>query len=1008
MQHTATPHVAALLGILTGFSHAQTIWPELRATPPTHLSGLAYDEPFFPGATYNADIPTPDSVIGFRLGDKPVTHAQVEAVIKAIASKGGRARLFEYGTTHEGRTLYNLFIASEENISRLDALKQDYANLSDPRKIAAPDADRLADTLPALAWMAYCIHGDEMSGTDASLALAHHLAASKDEDVRSLLRDVVVVIDPDMNPDGRDRCITSVRENRTVQPSIDSNSVIHSGIWPTGRMNHYLFDLNRDWIFGTQPETRGRIAWINAWRPHYLVESHEQGSFDTFLFQPAREPYNPNAAPQVRKWMDKFAADQAAAFDSFGWRYYMGEWNEEWYPGYTGSWAGLRNIVDNLYEQAAIVSDAIRRPEGTLEAYREAVHKQLVSSVVNLRTLASNRREILRDYLAERRANVSKEGPYSKRVLAVLPTANTSRQERLLDLMRLQGFEVFSAVKEFPADGKDQLGLEFMNRTIPAGTILIPLAQPEARLVAAMTEFDPRMSRSFLTDERRELLRMGQSKLYDITGWNITMLFGLEACELTTGLPASAKELSQSGLAPPQSTTPLPASRIGYVIDGSDDRSVSLAARLMEMGVKVRAAEKPFRFDGRDYARGSIIVEARDNPHVPGDLAKTVAQTAGALSLSPGIIKSGAGPGDLPDLGGSHFVLLEQPRIALMGREPFNPYSYGQTWYAIDHELGIRASYIDFSQFEAGDLRRYNVLVFPDGGGEVIGSKFESLKPWIQSGGTLIAFGSTAAAIAAEKGIGGTRLLPDVLNKLDEFRMAWVREWEGWTVQTDVSSIWSHGVPDKIEYPWSVKGDDDKPGEDELKRRDSWRRLFSPTGVILAGRVDDRSFLTMGCGPILPVIFSGDNVFLSPQGVQAPIRLGVFRAYSESELATHKAQAEAKKKKKQASEKGPPKNGGTTDEGSSEDEPENDAGSGWSVAPPNHELRLRMAGLLWPEAADRIANSAFVTREQIGNGQVILFATDPNFRAATLGTKRVFNNAVILGPGMGARHPVKP
>jgi len=310
---------------------------DLPAPGPSPLAGLDYTEPFFPGATYDPNVPTPSAVLGFDVGKKPATHAQIEAVMKALAEKSPRCKLFEYGRTHEGRALYYLVIASEANIRRLDALKADYAKLADPRKVSKAEGDRLAATLPALAWMAYVIHGDELSSSDAALAAAHHLAAGTGAEVKSLLENLVVVIDPLMNPDGRDRFLTMMAQNRTAQPGVDDQTLIHTGFWPAGRTNHYLFDLNRDFVFVTQPESRGRVRAAGEWNPHYYVEGHEMGSQSTFFFNPPREALNPNFPVTEQKWEARFGEDQAAAFDAHGWRYFNGENYDNWYPGFTSS-----------------------------------------------------------------------------------------------------------------------------------------------------------------------------------------------------------------------------------------------------------------------------------------------------------------------------------------------------------------------------------------------------------------------------------------------------------------------------------------------------------------------------------------------------------------------------------------------------------------------------------------------------------------------------------------------
>jgi hypothetical protein len=961
------------------------------APQPSPVPGLAYEEPFFPKAKYIPSVPTPDSVLGFPVGSRPATHAQIEAVFKALAAKSPRCKLVAYGKTHEGRALYYMVIASEANLSRLDSLKAELAKLADPRKVAKEEGDQLAATLPAVAWMAYAIHGDEMSGSDAALAVAYHLAAGADADVTNLLDKLVVIMDPLMNPDGRDRFLAMQAQNRTVQPSVDDQSLLHTGVWPSGRMNHYLFDMNRDWIFATQPETRGRLRAVNEWNPHYFMESHEMDSQGTFLFLPAREAINPNEPDNVRKWQVEFAKDLAAAFDARGWRYYNGEWNDDWYPGYSSSWSALRGAVANLYEQAAIGTDAVRRGEGTLESYREAVHKQLVSSMANLAFLAKNRQAVLADFLAEKRKSVGTDASIPAHTFAVLPSANATRQRRFLDLMALEGFDVYSAGESFTAQGKDRLGREVKYMKFPAGTLLIPARQPLARLVNAMLEFDPHTLPQFLTDERRDLLRFGRSRIYDITGWSLPMLFDVQTFDLPAGLPSEAQSKLVSLPAPAQASMTNSDTSVAYVIDGADDASVAAAGRLMERGVWVRVAAKPFQFDNREFARGSVVVEHKDNANFAGQLTGVVSNVCAELSLTAIGVRTGYGPGDLPDLGGEHFVLLKRPRIAIFGRDPIQPYSYGSAWYLIDHVLGLRASYLDNQNLPNTDLRRYNVLVLPDGAdADSLKNGMKPLKDWITAGGTLVAIGSSAGVFASEtNGLGATRQLPDVLGKkMDDFRQAVVREWEARQTTPDPAKVWAFSPPTEVIYPWLVGESDDKDKEEDLKRRDAWRAIFMPAGVLLAGRVDDRSWLTAGCGEYVPLVYSGKTILLAPPTVLAPVRLGFFNPAPPKppETAAPAPSADTKEKKKDDAKPAP----------------------GWTIAPPGFEMRLRMSGLLWPEAADRLANAAYVTRESLGAGQLILFASDPTFRGAALGTSRIFANAITLGPGMGASEPIKP
>ncbi len=992
-----TRSVLFLTAFLAGTALAQQPLP---AAPPTPVKGLAYDAEFFPGAKYDPAVPTPDSVLGYRLGDKAAKHAEVEAVIKAIAAKAPtRVKLFEYATSHEGRKLYYLAISSPSNIAKLDSIKADAAKLADPRLLSKAQHEQLAASIPAIAWLAYVIHGNEMSGTDAALAAIYHLAAGTDDSVTSLLNDTVVLIDPLMNPDGRDRCIIQITQQRTAQPAVDDQSIIHAETWPGGRTNHYLCDMNRDWIWATQPESRGRIKAAGDWNPHYFVESHEQGPQESFLFMPPRAPVNPNIPQNVSKWSAIFGDDQGKAFDRFGWRYFTGEWNEEWYPGYSGSWAALRGSIDNLYEQARIITDGVRRQEGTIEPYREAVHKQLVSTMANLATLQKHRTEIIKDFAADRWRMVSDNSPYAKRMFVLAGSfGNIGRWGRLMDILKIQGIEAYQLTAELKATGRDWLGREVKDQAFPPGTVVVPGRQPQGRLAAAMLELDPRMSPEFLTEERRELLRFGQSRLYDTTAWNAAMLYGIDAYEIDAALPKESRVAATQTEGGP----PAPANLVAWAFDGRDDRSVSVAARLMDQGVHVRALNKPTVL-GATFARGSIFVMRKDNQDFKGDLAAVVAATGTQFALSPTYVTTSMGPGELPDTGGQHFVLLEQPRIAVLTRDPFNAYTVGECWHLIDHEMGIRAAFLNTAELGGMDLRRYNVLVIPDGSPDGWADKIPAIKSWVDAGGTLIAIGSSAAPFTKDKdGIGTTRNLPDVLLKLDDFRAAIVRDWLGKTAAAMPDQVWSFNPPEKLEYPWTL-GEPDKIEEPEAKRRDQWRSLFMPTGAILAARTDDRHWITAGCGEVLPVIYTSGPVLLPTQGGNAPVLMGaIVPSTKPPEAKKEEKKDDAKKAEDKKSDDKSDKDDKKKDDKKDEPKP------GWLLAPPGFELRLRMSGLLWPEAADRIAHSAYCTQEHIGSGQIILFANSPTFRGCARGSTRLFMNAVVCGPGMGASHPIKP
>lgn len=928
---------------------------------------LAYDQPFFPGASNDPAIDTPEALLGFPMGERPATHAEIEKCLKRWAEQSDRAVLETHGQTYEGRTLYHIIISSPANIARLDQIEHDIARLANPRDLSDAQATPLLSRTPATAWLAYSIHGDELSGADAALALAWHYVSCTDPAVTDLLDQTVVIIDPLMNPDGRDRYLAQLREFRGKMPALDDQARLHNGRWPWGRTNHYLFDMNRDWIFAQCVETRGRIAAAGPWQPMLFVDAHEMDTQDTYLFTPSREPLNPNYTDFLHHWLDQFAVDQSAAFDRGGWRYYTGEWADDWYPGYSNAWASFRGGIGILYEQAGVDWFGVRRAAGNVLTYCETVHHQLQSSISNVQTLYDNRDAIKQGWLASRRDCIAPDGRYAERTFAVVPGGNRSRLEAFLDVLRVQGFESYELTADFTGAGVDTLGREHDQLTLPKGTIVIPNAQPNANLLAAMLEFDPHMSEAFLAEERHDLIRRGETRMYDITGWSVPMLYGLEAYELHTALPEQTRPLA-SVSRPTAGVSGRDAGQ-GWVIDGDDDAVPALATKLMLEGVRVRLADEAFTWGDRAFARGSIVIAREDNPRNASVWIDTLDRLCRDANLAAEPIATGLGAGEVADIGGEHFHLLATPRIAVLSESPVDSSDFGSIWFTLDERYHLPATYLPSESLPYADLRRYNVLIAPNGAEDALTSASDNLQAWIESGGTLIAIGSSAFAIARDDGLSDARELNDVLDELDEYEIAVLREWAAEADVLDADALWTHGATaGEPSYPWD-EVNLDRGSEEESKRRDAWQRQFMPPGTILATRTDDEHWLTIGCGSDLPVLFGSRRVLMAKDNVEAPLRYGVLEDDAAAE------------------------------------EPRR---AGWCTIPAGKELRLRMSGLLWPEAAHRIANAAAVTREGVGEGQIILFPDPPTFRAASLGATRVFLNAAIYGPGMGASTPILP
>ena len=920
---------------------------------PTADPDLVYEGQILEG-NYAESISNPEVFLGFEAGQRVADPAQISAAIAAWQGQSDRLKVIEYARTHEGRPLFAVFISSPENLARLDEIEAQITRLSDARNIGDSEANTIIKALPAVAWMAYSIHGNETSGADAALASIYHLIASTDSEVTSMLDNMIVVIDPMMNPDGRARFAKSLEQYRGTAPNVDDQSLLHTGDWPFGRTNHYFFDLNRDFYLLTQPETQGRVALINTWRPQLIIDGHEMGAQSTFLMGPPRQPLNANIDKDLQKWARVFSEEQGAAFDDRSWRYFTGEWFENWYPGYS-NYAEYRGSMHILYEQSRMAEDGVRRPEGTVQTYMESVHHQFVSTMANLESLATHSQAMYRDYWDGRKYNVSSKSEFGNRSYVFLANENHGRMNALVERLEAQGIELYTNDKPITVTAATtQLGEQAKDLEIPAGSLIVPNRQPDAPLVAAILEFDADVKKSVLVEERQRTLRDGSSLMYDTTAWNFSMMYGLPSITVPQHLAKGLSPwTSHSG------TQSIDESALAWAVNGEDDRSVAFAARLMEQGINVRIIDKATVLSDQALPRGTVVVTAMDNPK-SNNVVELVSAEAKTLDVDLVSVGSGYGAGDLPDWGGAHFRLLSRPQIAILSQQGFSSYDVGSSWWAIDTHLGIRHSQIDTAYLSRADLRRYNTIVMPNGYRPMSSAETSALKDWVKQGGTLIAHDNSAAQLARDNGIGQVRSIGDALDNAQDYDIALQRERLSISDELDTAAVSAHRLSSAVDYPWD-QGAKALSG-DELKRREAWQKRFMPSGAMVAGQVDTLHWMSFGTPETLPLLYENQPVLMTKDRQQAVVRVGVLQA------------------------------DGDVDEAQT---------INWSTVPAGNALTVRMSGLIWPEAAARIANSAYVTRERVGKGQVILFSGQPNFRGSTRGVGRIWLNALVYGAGLG-------
>ncbi|MCG8606734.1 M14 family metallopeptidase, partial [bacterium] len=402
--------------------------------------GSVKDFDFYPKAQYNPQIPTLEQIVGHAWGEKITSHGEMEKYIQALAAASPNIILQEHGKTWEGRTLYHMIVASEPNLARLDEIKSGLQKLADPRTIRDSEAEELIESLPSVAWLAYGVHGNEISSTDAGLLTAYHLAASQTDTLAKLvLANSIVILDPLENPDGRDRFVNYYRQTRGAQPDPDQQAAEHNEAWPGGRTNHYLFDMNRDWFALTQPETQGRVKAYLEWFPHVFVDLHEMGSNSTYYFAPPADPMNPEIPKAQNDWLRRFGQNNARWFDRMQFDYFTREVFDSFYPGYGEGWPMFHGSIGMTYEQASARGLVVKREDETTMHYRDAVQHHFISSLSTAETAARNHEDLLR-YFYEYRKSAIAEGAAGAVKEYILPPGNDpNRTVKLIAKLVSQG-----------------------------------------------------------------------------------------------------------------------------------------------------------------------------------------------------------------------------------------------------------------------------------------------------------------------------------------------------------------------------------------------------------------------------------------------------------------------------------------------------------------------------------------------------------------------------------------
>jgi len=775
---------------------------------------------------FDASIPTLEEVAGHRTGEQITRPAMVVDYMEALAAAApDRIRIVQYATSWEGRPLIYAVISSRENMARIDAIQ------ADMQRIAAGGAPN-ADSVP-VTWLSYGVHGNEISSSDAALALAYHLLASQgDELVDTILSNSVVIIDPSQNPDGRARFTNSYYQQLGIAPSPNRATAGHDEPWPGGRFNHYLFDLNRDWFALTQPETEGKVAAVRDWQPVVLVDAHEMGGDETYFFPPSAEPFNPYITADQRQKQVLLGRNNAAWLDRLGVPYFTREVYDAFYPGYGDTWPTLNGSVAMTFEQSSARGLVWERRNGEMLTYGEGVRNHFVTTLATAETVARNASMFLSDYAAYRRS--AAQGSAGTGYFVIDLADRRWNAEALARRLAHQGIAVGRV--EGPASA--------CGRSYPQGYLSVSMRQPTARLIRSLLDDNVELPAHFIeAQEERRSIDLPH-EIYDTTAWSVGQMSGLDVAQC--GSAAAGTMVTADS---PMPALARAAGAFGIAVPWTDSGQVRLVAEALEAGMVGRATDTAFSAGGRAFPRGTVVFTLTDNDGSLDGLV-TLASQIGAetVPLESGWVDDG------PNLGSDSFARLSAPKIAILWDDGVSPLSAGATRYVIEQRFGLPAMPIRTGTVGRADLSEWDVIIAPDSF-NLPSSARSSLAEYVRDGGVLVAYGSSLGSFASgDDALFATKAETVLGGDPDE------EEGEG-------NSAPGTAIESMDQYRETIA--------------DPSRRPDTLPGAMLNTQVDPENFLASGYDGNAPTVFADGSMILTPLSLTDGVNVVRYAAADE-------------------------------------------------------------------------------------------------------------------------------
>lgn len=654
--------------------------------------------------SYNSEIPTPASVIGYELGNWHITHDKLLQYMYRLAESSDRISIENRGETFEGRPLILLYISSPKNQKNLQEIRKKHVSLTEK------GADNIeVSNLPIIVYQGFSIHGNEPSGSNAALAVAYYLAAAQGPEIDLLLDKSVILFDPSLNPDGLQRFAywANMHKGKNINP--DPNDREYNEIWPGGRTNHYWFDMNRDWLPVQLPESQARIKTFHDWYPNILTDHHEMGTNSTFFFQPGipsrTNPLTPNKNQELTGKIGKYHAKD---LNKIGSLYYSKESFDDFYYGKGSTFPDINGGIGILFEQASSRGHAQESENGVL-TFPFTIRNQFIAALSTLKAAIEMREEIL-NYQKTFYINARKESS-STGVIVFGDEKDATKVQKFIDILKHHRIKVHYLKEDFSKNEK-----EFKKES----SYVIPKNQKQHRLINAMFQ-----KRTNFQD----------SLFYDVSAWTLPLAFNLnyEENESINKLGDQISENKRNITLPPLLST------YAYLMEWNDYNTPKVLNQILEKGLRAKVGLKPFTLEGIKYDYGTILIPVQNQKLNTKELFKFINKLVEENKVRINSVSTGLSKGI--DLGSRNFKLVGPQKVALLVGHGITPYDAGEIWHLFDQRYDMLITKLDTRDFRKQDLSKYTDIIVPNSWGTLLTkSDAQKIKNWIKQGGTLIGY----------------------------------------------------------------------------------------------------------------------------------------------------------------------------------------------------------------------------------------------------------------------------